>query len=69
MLHPTLRELKLSCVNILDNIVDDVDLERVTPLKILTLEECNVTHKGLSGLLSLPKALEELHLGMYLVLL
>lgn len=34
-----------------------------TQLKHLELEECNITHKGLRSILSLPEALETLYLG------
>ena len=35
-----------------------------TPLKHLTLEECNIRVPALAALLSLPKALERLDLGI-----
>ncbi|EME42774.1 hypothetical protein DOTSEDRAFT_90064 [Dothistroma septosporum NZE10] len=63
VLHPTLTYLKMSCVNILDNILEHVHQTEKTPLKHLDLEECNITHGGLHGILSLPAALEGLSLG------
>ncbi|KAK4613749.1 hypothetical protein CLAFUW4_08715 [Fulvia fulva] len=63
LLHPSLTHLRMSCVNILDNILEDVHQKEKTPLKHLELEECNITHGGLHGILSLQTALEELSLG------
>jgi hypothetical protein len=63
-LHPTLRDLTLSCFDIGD------DLESVlsqasgkTLLRSLTFDECNITHSGLAAVLSMPRALENLILG------
>lgn len=58
---PSLQRLTLSCVNIEDDLV--VKARSFTSLKHLTLEESNITHKGLICILSLPKALESLYLG------
>lgn len=63
-LLPSLQYLKVSCVNILDNILDDAKDKSTKTLKNLELEECNVSHRGLQGLLSLPQGLEVLYLGM-----
>lgn len=65
LLHPSLQELKLSCVNIKDLVFDlaQIVVGGQSGLKKLILEECNITQLGLSALLRLPKALEELYLG------
>lgn len=64
-LHPTLRQLHISCVSIVN--VEDFTRQgqHSTPLQHLTLEECNITHEGLAGILSFPMALETLHLGIF----
>lgn len=64
-LHPTIRELHISCVNIIDDLVEHIpaNMERCTPLKNLVLEECNICCHGLEAILSLPTALESLYLG------
>lgn len=66
-LHPTLRELKISCATLLDSLAGYIGKEKLcsTALKTLTLEECNITGSGLQSILSLPKALEALRLGMF----
>jgi hypothetical protein len=63
-LHPTLRNLTISCFDI------GKDLEaylssnpKQTLLKSLTFDECNITVEGLATILSIPKALERLTLG------
>ena len=63
-LHPTLRELRLSCVNILDGVTSGIVDTHFTPLRNLTLDECNITHGGLHEILSLPKGVEVLYLGL-----
>jgi hypothetical protein len=63
-LHPTLTYLKVSCVNLPEDLFNEVKEQHLTPLKELILEECNITHQGLHGLLGLPKALEHLNLGI-----
>ncbi|KAF2211345.1 hypothetical protein CERZMDRAFT_98655 [Cercospora zeae-maydis SCOH1-5] len=60
---PLLQSLTLSCVNIKDDLAENIRHASFTALKTLTLEEINITHQGLRALLSLPKALEVLHLG------
>ena len=45
------------------DVFGDVTERSVTPLKTLILEECNISHQGLHGLLSSPKGLETLYLG------
>ncbi|CAK3903820.1 hypothetical protein DOTSEDRAFT_90064 [Lecanosticta acicola] len=60
---PTLQYLKISCVNILDDLAKQLQDKPRTPLKHLELEECNITHLGLYGILSVPEALETLYLG------
>lgn len=63
-MHPTLKYLRVSCVNISEDVFDEVSERSITPLQDLFLEECNISHKGLKGLLALPKALQSLHLGI-----
>jgi len=62
--HPTLRELTISCANIPNNALKGIEgsSQLGTPLARLTLIECNITHKALHDMLSLPKALHFLHL-------
>jgi hypothetical protein len=66
-LHPTLRKITLSCLNFeadldhKDEMV--VDKQNSTPLRSLTLIECNVNVQFLDVVLSLPKALTELSIG------
>ena len=62
-LHPTLNDLKISCVNIPGDLFNEVAERSITPLKHLVLEECNISPNGLHGLLGLPKALKTLYLG------
>lgn len=84
-LHPTLRYLHLSCVNLRDDFLEphgltyynsfgvcfvddqmkDFDNTHQTPLTHLVLEECNISHRGLRKVLSLPKRLESLYLGKF----
>lgn len=61
-LLPALQYLKISCVNILDDVAEGIDRVSFSPLKYLYLEECNFTHKGLHDVLSFPMALEKLTL-------
>jgi hypothetical protein len=63
--HPTLRSITLSCLNFEADMDDKMLAEkhRSTPLKSLTLIECNVDVKFLEVVLDLPKALEELSVG------
>lgn len=63
--HPTLQELKISCMTVPHYIIQDVRKRprRCSPLTTLILEECNICVHGLKELLSSPKALETLHLG------
>ncbi|KAI5363984.1 Putative F-box domain, leucine-rich repeat domain superfamily [Septoria linicola] len=60
---PSLQRLKLSCVNIEDDAAKGVDRKMFTSLKHLVIEEANITHRGLMGILSLPQSLETLYLG------
>jgi hypothetical protein len=63
--HPTLRTITLSCLNF-EADMDDSMLDKKrksTPLKSLTLIECNVDVKFLDAVLDLPKALIELSIG------
>jgi hypothetical protein len=66
-LHPTLRNITLSCLNFNTdmNIDDDmiVAKHKSTSLQTLTLIECNVYVQFLDVVLSLPKALKELSIG------
>ena len=62
--HPTLLDLTLSSVNILDDARELLaDHRFTTPLKSLKLDECNVTVCGLQAILSTPKALDHLYIG------
>ncbi|KAL5424887.1 hypothetical protein PMIN07_012227 [Paraphaeosphaeria minitans] len=65
-LHPTLKAITLSCTNF-DAKITHADItdqqRRSTPLKSLTLIECNVNVQFLDVVLSLPKALRELDIG------
>lgn len=66
-LHPTLRNINLSCLDFLgdldkkDRIVEEK--AKSTPLQSLTLIECNIDVRFLDTVLSLPKALKELSIG------
>ncbi|KAF2160571.1 hypothetical protein M409DRAFT_70325 [Zasmidium cellare ATCC 36951] len=62
-LLPNLQFLKVSCVNILDRVLEDAKDKSSKTLKHLELEECNVSHRGLHGILSVPQDLEVLYLG------
>jgi hypothetical protein len=62
MALPTLNELTISCACIHDAV--HVGEARSTSLKKLTMVECNITIGGLKKMLSAPKALENLYLGM-----
>lgn len=62
-LLPSLLFLKVSCVNILDNMLEDAKGKSSKSLKHLELEECNISHRGLHGIMSVPQALEVLYLG------
>ncbi|KAF2439320.1 hypothetical protein P171DRAFT_448170 [Karstenula rhodostoma CBS 690.94] len=65
-LHPTLKRITISCTNF-DAKITHADItdqqKRSTPLKSLTLIECNVNVQFLDVVLSLPKALKELDIG------
>jgi hypothetical protein len=63
-LHPTLRNLTLSCFDIGDDLGHIISqASNKTPLTSLVFDECNITHLGLAAVLSVPKALERLTLG------
>ncbi|CAK1364880.1 unnamed protein product [Cercospora beticola] len=62
-LHPCLEELTISCVNFDLGYENFPACQKVTPLKRLTLIECNVHSRALLAILSLPRALEHLYLG------
>ena len=65
-LHPTIKRLTISCTNFDAKITHGEITEkqrRSTPLKSLTLIECNVNVNFLDVVLSLPKALKELDIG------
>ena len=66
LLLPALQELRLSCMNLYGDLFEKTTIDTsISPLKRLVLEECNISHQGLKGLLSLPKALETLYIGQY----
>jgi hypothetical protein len=63
-LHPTLRNLTISCFDIGEDL--EVYLsgnQKTTPLKSLTFDECNISVQGLTTILTTPKSLERLTLG------
>lgn len=65
-LHPTLRNITISCLNFdVDMTLDDIpaDKHMSTPLQTLTLIETNVNVCYLDVVLSLPKALKELSIN------
>ena len=62
--HPTVRELTLSSANLRDDVTERVKTGTRTPLRRLTLDECNVSFGALREILLLPVALEYLFLGM-----
>lgn len=65
-MHPSLKHITISCTNF-DAKITHADItdqqRRSTPLKSLTLIECNVNVQFLDVVLSLPKALTELDIG------
>jgi hypothetical protein len=60
---PSLTHLTVSCALIHDKIGVYAD-PNSTNLRVLELVECNITLQGLEKVLSAPKALRKLHLGM-----
>jgi hypothetical protein len=64
-LHPTLRSITLSCLNFEADMDSTMVLKKQgsTPLRSLTLIECNVDVRFLDVVLDLPKALVELSVG------
>ncbi|KAK3110363.1 hypothetical protein LTR53_015423 [Teratosphaeriaceae sp. CCFEE 6253] len=62
-MSPTLQELVVSCAQFGGEEFGMGLAERATPLKRLTLIECNVTLSALRCMLRLPKALQYFHLG------
>ena len=65
-LHPTVRNITLSCSDITDDLLTSELFrghERSTPLTNLVFDECNISAFGLQALLSLPRALKKLTLG------
>jgi len=66
-LSTTLRNITLSCLNFEADMTHQDDMvvskHRSTPLRSLTLIECNVNVQFLDVVLSLPKALKELSIG------
>ena len=62
--HPNISSLTISCAEIHEDYLQPVQDAARTPLKQLILMECNLTIEALRIMLSLPRALEELHLGI-----
>jgi hypothetical protein len=62
-LHPTLRNLTISCFDINEDIKAFLTVQTQTPLKSLTFDECNITVTGLAAVLAVPSALQKLTLG------
>ncbi|KAI2487091.1 hypothetical protein Ptr902_01224 [Pyrenophora tritici-repentis] len=65
--HPTLRDISLSCLNFDAGRDEEFDISeeeaKSTPLRSLTLIECNVDVRFLDAVMRLPKALKELSIG------
>ncbi|CAK3998425.1 Hypothetical predicted protein [Lecanosticta acicola] len=61
--HPSIEEMHLSCANITRDFQHVLLRFGKTPLKRLTLTECDIGHTALSALLEKPRALEYLYLG------
>ncbi|ORY14021.1 hypothetical protein BCR34DRAFT_586056 [Clohesyomyces aquaticus] len=64
-LHPTLRDLTISCSNFTSRSMSQIPPEKLksTPLRSLTFIECNVYLDLLNIVLSLPRALKRLSVG------
>ncbi|CZR63871.1 uncharacterized protein PAC_13768 [Phialocephala subalpina] len=63
-LHPTLRNLTISCFDIGEDIGEYLSAtQKSSPLKTLTFVECNINVTALSAILYVPKSLERLTLG------
>ncbi|KAF2186160.1 hypothetical protein K469DRAFT_706820 [Zopfia rhizophila CBS 207.26] len=65
-LHPSLRNLTISCSNFAADITpDDIpqEMQKSTPLTSLTFIECNVSVELLDIVLGFPRALKELSIG------
>lgn len=63
--HPTLINLTLSCAELHEDELHVLQQRPKSPLRKLTLIECNVTLGALAYILCLPQALEEFHLGKH----
>ncbi|RYN61794.1 hypothetical protein AA0114_g575 [Alternaria tenuissima] len=61
--HPSLQNITLSCLDFDGELGISASQTKTTPLRSLTLIECNVNVKFLDEVLSLPKALKELSIG------
>ena len=61
--HPSLQNITLSCLDFDGELGISASETKTTPLRSLTLIECNVNVKFLDEVLSLPKALKELSIG------
>lgn len=64
--HPSIEDLTLSCATIHGRLCDLSSFDK-TRLRKLTLIECNVTQEGFQMMLSMPRALEYLYLGKYII--
>ncbi|EMC99555.1 hypothetical protein BAUCODRAFT_21335 [Baudoinia panamericana UAMH 10762] len=63
--HPTLRDLTMSCAAIPSLSKRHLSKYTKSPLKRLTLDQCQISLIGLAALLAIPAALEYLYLGEY----
>ena len=61
--HPSIQNLTLSCADIHGSLIRQIKNLPLTPLKRLTLIECNIDLAALDAILSRPRALEHLYLG------
>ncbi|KAF2492320.1 hypothetical protein BU16DRAFT_620704 [Lophium mytilinum] len=62
-LHPSLRTIHLSCVNIDKDIEYLQQHQHTTPLTTLIFDECEISAPGLASVLCAPKGLTDLTLG------
>ncbi|KAK4543355.1 hypothetical protein LTR36_005714 [Oleoguttula mirabilis] len=61
--HPSLQELHMSSANLPRNTTELIPRGSKTPLKQLTLDECNITVEALQSILSYPTGLQYLYIG------
>lgn len=66
--HPTITSLTISCVEIHEDGLERLTNVVKTPLEQLSFIECNLTTEALHLILSRPRALSQLYLGVLLQL-